>query len=93
MISNYMETLVDNTMKTEFRDHADKYEGVCHCEGCRTIIKATALNCLKPFYVTSLAGEVYGEYQHKGTQQLSDVLVAVGKGVEMLRRMDPHTEK
>lgn len=90
MVQNYMETLVDNALKSEFRDHPDKYVSVCKCPSCIAYIKATALNDLAPFYVTSLAGEVFGEYQNKGLQQMAEVLVAIGKGMDALERLDPH---
>lgn len=90
MIMNYMETMVDNALNNEFDQSPALYADICHCDSCIALVKATALNSLPPFYVTTLAGEVYGEYHHKETQNLSDVLVAVAKGVQALRAAPPH---
>jgi len=48
------------------------------------------LNHLSPFYVTTVTGEIYGEYRHKEIQNLSDVMVAVAKGIEALRAAPVH---
>lgn len=90
MVHNYMETLVTNALNSEFRDNPEKYVDVCHCPSCVAIIKAQALNYLAPFYVTGTAGEVYGEYRSKDLQRLSDVMVALGKGIEVLNTLDVH---
>lgn len=90
MISNYMETMVDNVLQGELRDNPQRYTDVCQCPACIARIKAVALNLLPPFYVTSVAGEVFGEYRHKELQHLSDVVVSVARGIEALRAENPH---
>ncbi len=91
MVQNYMETLVDNVLTDEFASHPEKYQAICKCSRCISIIKSAALNNLKPFYVTSLTGEVFGEFQYKAKQHMTDVLVAVGRGIdELMRFEEPH---
>lgn len=90
VISNYMETMVNKVLMEELRDHAANYTELCLCPSCIACAKATALNLLPPFYVTSAAGEVFGEYRHKELQHLSDVVVAMAKGLEALRSLPPH---
>ena len=90
MVKNYMEKLVDDTLKKELLDNRDSYPLICLCPDCILEIKATALNSLTPFYVTCVAGEVFGEYRSKDIQNLSDVVVAVTKGIEHLIATSPH---
>lgn len=90
MIVNYMESMVDTVLKNEFTLSPEKYTDICRCDSCIAFIKATALNNLTPFYVTSVTGEIYGEYRHKEIQNLSDVMVAVAKGIEALRAAPSH---
>lgn len=91
MISNYMETIVANTLEDELKSNPQKYTDVCRCPECMAIAKCVALNNLPPFYVTSLAGEVFGEYGLKEQQNRSDVLVAIGRGLDELQRLAPHS--
>lgn len=86
LVQNYIELLVEDTLKKELADNGYKYDGLCTCPSCMAFIKATALNLLPPFYITSTAGGVYGESRAKENQNLSDVLVAVTKGIETARR-------
>ncbi len=90
MVKNYMEQLVSDTLKKELTDNRDAYPLICFCPECILEIKATALNILSPFYVTCVAGEVFGEYRSKEIQNLSDVVVAVVKGIEQLIATHPH---
>lgn len=90
MVKNYRQDQVEKVLQDELADHAEKYQDLCQCPACLAAVQAAALNHLKPFYVTGLAGEVFGEYQGKELQNYSDVLVAVAKGVEETRRTDPN---
>lgn len=85
-----MQDQVEKVLREELADHAEKYLGLCKCPACLAAVQAAALNHLKPFYVTGLAGEVFGQYQSKELQNYSDVLVAVTKGVEETRTQDPN---
>ena len=86
MIQNYMETLVGQALDKELGEHREKYDNLCQCPSCIALVKATALNQLKPFYVTCVAGKVYGEYRMKEIQSQSDILVAIGKGIDSVVR-------
>lgn len=90
MVKNYIETLVDSALKKELAENTEKYPQLCRCPSCLAAVKAAALNKLQPFYVTCIAGEVYGEYRGKELQNMSDVLVAVVKGIEEVSRSNPH---
>lgn len=82
MVKNYMESLVDVAQQKELAEHPERYGSCCQCAACLAAARAVALNHLKPFYVTCIAGEVYGEYRSKELQNSSDVLMAVVKGLE-----------
>lgn len=90
MVKNYMETLVADALQKELRDFPEKYTGLCHCPECITAVEVIALNELTPFYVTCVAGEVYGEYHNKALQMQSDVMVAVSKGIGEVTASPPH---
>lgn len=90
MVENYMAGMVERVLKTELTENPASYTDVCQCPSCIAHIKAIALNELPPFYVTTVAGEVYGEYRHKEQQNLSDVMVAVARGVEATRGLPCH---
>lgn len=85
MLKNYMEDLVDLWLPRIFRDDPAKYADVCKCQACISKIKAEALNRLKPFYVTGKAGEVFGEYAVKEVQYKTDLVIAIGSAIEVVR--------
>lgn len=93
MIQNYMAVLVAQTLDRELKANPQKYSGLCLCPSCLVFMQAYALNQVPPFYVTCVAGEVFGEYRHKELQYQSDILVAVTKGIEAARRLDLHAER
>ncbi len=84
MIHNHMETLVSELLKNELQSNPSKYVNLCKCEDCMARIETVALNNLDPFYVTCVSGEVYGSYHARDVQNLSMILVAIGKGVSSL---------
>ena len=90
MVKNYMEEPVAEMLDTELRENPGKYSNLCQCPACVAAVKAASLNHLKPFYVTCVAGKVFGEYRHKEIQNYSDVLVAIAKGMEETKAQDPN---
>lgn len=92
MVHNYMETEVRDGLKKELSDNPHKYADLCRCPSCLAAIQAVALNNLPPFYVTNMAGAVYGEYRNKDLQNYSDILVAIAKGIETVRQDSPHCQ-
>ncbi len=92
MVKNYMESLVEDTLQKELESKAEQYADLCRCGGCIASIQVTALNMLRPFYVTCIAGEVYGEYHSKDIQHNSDVVSAVTRGIEQALYTGPHAK-
>ncbi len=84
--------MVREALQKELAENPHKYTGLCRCPLCMATIQATALNQLRPFYVTCVAGEVYGEYHTKDQQNYSDILVAIAKGIEATRAIGHHRD-
>lgn len=93
MVKNYMEIQVSDALKKELRDNAGKYTTLCKCPECLAAVKAGALNRLKPFYITRLKGQVFGEAQSKETQNQGDVLVALVSSINEHIASVPHGGK
>lgn len=89
MVRNMMETIVAEQMQKELEDNADKYPGLCTCPDCASVMQANALNRLPTYYTATKVGEVYTEYHNKALQNLSDILVAVAKGIAETMEQDP----
>lgn len=90
MVQNYMETLVTEMLSEELAANPHKYTDVCQCPVCLARIRAVALNNLDPFYVTTAAGEVFGEYASRENQNLSDIMASIGKGIAALAQNPAH---
>lgn len=91
MVHNYMETLVKEMLMEEISANPHKYTNVCQCSHCLVQIQAVALNHLSPFYVTGTTGQVFGEYQSRESQNLSDIMAAIGHGFAHLANLPAHT--
>lgn len=89
MVQNYMETLVREMLLEELAENPHKYTDVCQCPQCLVQIQVAALNHLPPFYVTGTTGEVFGEYQSRESQNLSDIMAAIGRGITEVTAL-PH---
>ena len=91
MIQNYMELLVADILQGELSDNAQKYTHICQCPACMARIQAEALNHLPPFYTTSTTGNVFGEYKSRESQNFSDIITAIGRGLAETERNPFHT--
>lgn len=85
MVHNYIETLVKEALQRELSENAHKYGDVCQCAACLAQIQVRALNKLDPFYITGLAGEVYGEFRSRELQRMSEVMVAIVTSIKEVR--------
>lgn len=85
-----METLVSQMLHNELKENPHKYLDVCQCPLCLARIQAVALNQLKPKYVTGTTGKVFGEYESRESQQLSDIMAAIGMGIAQISASPPH---
>ncbi len=90
MVKNCMVDQVRKMLDEELGRDALKYEGICHCPACKAAILAAALNRLPPFYVTGVMGEVHHTFQNKVRQNISDVWVALGQGIDEVSENDPN---
>lgn len=83
---NFMETCVE-----EFLDEILKnYPEMCGCESCRSDIIAFSLNRLPAKYTTTDLGEVYTRSAVLDGQYRTDVLAALVKGIESVKKNPRH---
>ena len=74
----------------ELTENPHKYVDVCQCPQCLARIQAVALNELPTKYVTGTTGKVFGEYESRESQNLSDIMTAIGKGMAYITANPPH---
>ncbi len=84
-IKNWMEEVVFN-----FMDEVLSGMDICRCEKCRLDIAAIALNQLPPKYVVTERGEVYSKVNILRQQFEVDVVSAVTKAAETVRKNPQH---
>ena len=75
-------TMVDELMQSQ--------KGVCNCTRCRFDIMALALNALPPQYVVTEVGEVFTNIALASTQWRADVMMAVMKAIDIVRKKPRH---
>lgn len=89
MVVNYMEEIVSkylyHLLKTD-----PNYADICKCENCKDDMMAKTLNNLKPYYITTKAGEVFAEYSSLETQKQAEVISEVIKAVEFVSKNKKH---
>ena len=78
-VTNIMEMVVDE----QFPIVMQKFPGACCCKQCLSDIKAMSLNGLKPHYVSSERGNLFGRIN------TSDMIIKV----DVLRAMTEAAEK
>lgn len=93
MVQNYMETLVREALQRELAENAHNYPDLCLCPACLVQIQVHALNHLDPFYITCVAGEVYGEFRSREVRRMSEVMVSVTRAIEEVRSSSACTKQ
>lgn len=84
MVWNYMESVVDEYLKEELEKYPEKYLDII-CDSKKLArIKIITLNQVKPFYVTTKTGEVYGFSTYKIPQQKADIMVEIAKAIDIV---------
>lgn len=73
---------IDNILK--------KHGEVCSCEKCRLDITAITLNNLKPKYVVTKKGLVYGKIDRLNNQCDADVVREIIKAIEIVKDNPRH---
>lgn len=89
MVKNYMETFVEEIINEARRNDPNYF--ACTCDECMDSIKAMVLNEIKPFYVTSIKGEVFAQFEVKNVQIKTDVSVKVSKAANLLKARPSHS--
>ncbi|MFO7295729.1 MAG: late competence development ComFB family protein [Clostridia bacterium] len=84
---NYMEDVVFHHL-----DGILKHTDCCKCQRCRMDIAAYALNQLPSKYVVTRKGEVYSKLLELQQQFETDVIIAIIKAVEVVKKNPRHDE-
>ena len=83
---NKMEVMVKYSIEENFRLNRK----ICQCERCRMDVMALALNTLPPRYVVTDFGEVMTQFEVQSSQWRADVMVAVIKAMELVKKKPRH---
>ena len=81
VFKNYMEDIVFENI-----DGAMEAAGCCRCEDCRRDVMAIALNQLIPAYYVSGTGALYLKIKRGTVQSLSDVIEAITRGADIVKK-------
>lgn len=84
---NYMEDVVFHHLDDILKD-AD----CCRCQRCRMDMAAYALNQLPSKYVVTRKGEVYSKLLELQQQFETDVIIALVKAIEVVKKNPRHDE-
>ncbi|MFA6940382.1 MAG: late competence development ComFB family protein [Clostridiaceae bacterium] len=85
-LQNYTEIMIDHLMEPVLKNYND----MCKCDKCILDIKAIALNNLPPRYVVSEKGELYKKVEELDTQIQVDVIRAITKAIEQVKKNKRH---
>lgn len=86
MLKNYMEIVVDDTLK-EMQKTKDLK---CDCDRCILDIKAMTLNNLKPTYIVSEKGILYTKLNEFNSQFRTDVIRELMKAIGIVEENPNH---
>lgn len=85
-LQNYTEIMIDHLLGPVLKN----YDDMCKCNKCILDIKAIALNNLPPRYVVTEKGELYKKVEELDTQIQVDVIRAITKAIEQVRKNKRH---
>lgn len=83
---NKMELMVKYSLEEVFRQNRK----ICQCERCQMDVMALTLNSLPPRYVVTDFGEVMTQFDLQSSQWRADVMVALLKAMEMVKKKPRH---
>lgn len=86
MLKNYMEIVVDDTLKEMLKTKDLK----CDCDRCILDIKAMTLNNLKPTYIVSEKGILYTKLNEFNSQFRTDVIRELMKAIGIVEENPNH---
>jgi len=89
-LRNLTEKLVWQRLDEVLKEQGAEY---CACEQCRLDIVALSLNQLPPRYVVTQRGETFSKADILEIQRYVDVVAAVTKAANMVRRSPHHGNK
>ena len=83
---NLKEELVTQTLEKIYETRDD----ICKCEICRLDVLAYALNTLPPKYIVTDTGYVYARVEEFRVQREVDVIVAINRAIEIVKKNPRH---
>lgn len=81
--------MMENLVEDEYGRAASSL-GCSTCDICRSDIIAYALNLLPPKYVVTRAGEVYSKTFMLRNQHRTDIMAALARGADVVRKNPRH---
>ncbi|RCK78865.1 MAG: hypothetical protein OZSIB_1015 [Candidatus Ozemobacter sibiricus] len=83
---NKMESVVKSVVENYLHDHPD----ICSCERCTLDMIALTLNALPPRYVVTTLGEVVTSVDLQGIQSTADIMMALMRSIEIVKKKPRH---
>lgn len=87
-VVNVMEHIVSERLDTLLED-----SDCCKCSECKQDMLAFALNLVKPKYVNSTRGELFGRIDSTKLQNSVDIDIAVAKAISTVSASPKHDKK
>lgn len=85
-LRNLMEDVVKDTINKLLSED----ENICHCDKCKLDIAAIALNNLKPKYVVTEKGHLYGKVDTMNYQFDADLIKEITKAMQIVKKQPHH---
>ncbi len=87
-IVNIMEQIIADKLELLLAD-----SDCCKCDDCKQDMMAFALNQVKPKYVNSKTGELFGRIDSTKLQNSVDIDIAVAKAIAVIGSSPKHGKK
>ena len=87
-VVNIMEQIVSERLDTLLND-----SDCCKCSECKQDMLAFALNLVKPKYVNSTKGELFGRIDSTKLQNSVDIDIAVAKAIAKVSSSPKHEKR
>ncbi len=81
---------LESVVKSVVEERQHSVAELCKCDHCRLDVTALALNTLPPKYVVTTMGEIVTRVALAHNQWVADVLMAVMKAEEVVRKRPRH---
>ena len=87
-----LRNLMEDAVEDAINQLLSGKENVCHCDRCKLDIAAIALNNLKPKYVVTERGHLYGKVDTMNYQFDVDLIKEITKAMQIVKEHPHHGE-